>query len=178
MTGPDVTTRDGARRIVRALEDAGVTLVATVPDTWIGWLAEELRRSPKLRVADVASEEEAIAMACGAELVADRGNGVGGRAVVVIQNAGLLNCGAVLASLVQLYRIPCVLLVSYRGDERDPVYYHVPKGRITEPTLQAWGLRYARASGARVGEQIAQAFTWVREAKAPFVLLFSAEDLA
>ena len=172
MAGPEITTREGARRIVRALEDAGVTLVATVPDTWIGWLAEELRRASKLRVIDVASEEEAIAIACGADLV-------GGRAAVVIQNAGLLNCGAVLASLVQLYRIPCVLLVSYRGDERDPVYYHVPKGRITEPTLNAWGIRYARAAaGDGIAAQIAQAFTWVQEAKMPFALLFSAEDLA
>ena len=172
MAGPEITTREGARRIAQALVDAGVTLVATVPDTWIGWLAEELRRAPALRVVDVASEEEAIAIACGAELA-------GGRAAVVIQNAGLLNCGAVLASLVQLYRIPCVLLVSYRGDERDPVYYHVPKGRVTEPTLAAWGIRSARAApGAAIAAQIAQAFTWVQEAKAPFALLFSAEDLA
>ncbi len=172
MAGPDVTTRAGARRIVKALEAAGVTIVATVPDTWIGWLAEEMRRSSALRVVDVASEEEAIAIACGANLA-------GGRAAVVIQNAGLLNCGAVLASLVQLYRIPCVLIVSYRGDERDPVYYHVPKGRITEPTLEAWGIRHARARpGDAIGAQIAGAFAWADEARAPFALLFSAEDLA
>jgi sulfopyruvate decarboxylase subunit alpha len=172
MAGPEITTRDGARNIVRALEDAGVTIVATVPDTWIGWLAGELRGSSKLRVTDVASEEEAIAIACGAELV-------GGRAAVAIQNAGLLNCGAVLASLVQLYRVPCFLLVSYRGDERDPVYYHVPKGRMTEPTLDAWRIRYARAAGpTQIAGQIARGFAWIEEAKAPFVLLFSAEDLA
>ncbi|MBI1734423.1 MAG: sulfopyruvate decarboxylase [Candidatus Rokubacteria bacterium] len=162
----------GARRIVRALEEAGVTIVATVPDTWIGRLADEMRRSTILRVVDVASEEEAIAIACGANLT-------GAQAVVAIQNAGLLNCGAVLASLVQLYRIPCFLLVSYRGDERDPVYYHVPKGRMTEPTLAAWGIRHARAGGAgEVGGQIARGLRWVEEAKAPFVLLFSADDLA
>jgi sulfopyruvate decarboxylase subunit alpha len=172
MAGPEVETREGARRIVGALEEAGVTLVATVPDTWIGWLAAELRQSAKVRVVDVASEEEAVAIACGADLV-------GGRAAVLVQNAGLLNCGAVLASLVQLYRIPCFLLVSYRGDERDPVYYHVPKGRITEPTLAAWGLRYARAAGpGEIGAQITRALAWVQEAKAPFVLLFSAGDLA
>jgi sulfopyruvate decarboxylase subunit alpha len=71
------------------------------------------------------------------------------------------------------------MLVSYRGDERDPVYYHVPKGRMTEPTLAAWGIRYARAGGpAAIGAQIARGLDWVREANAPFVLLFSAEDLA
>lgn len=172
MAGPEVTTREGARRIVRALEEAGVTLVPTVPDTWIGWLMEVLRKSPRLRVVDVAREEEAVAIACGAALV-------GARAAVVIQNAGLLNCGAVVASLVHLYALPCFFLVSYRGDERDPVYYHAPKGRATEGTLAAWSIRYARAAGpGRIAEQIRQGLDWVDEARAPFVLLFSAEDLA
>ena len=172
MAGPDIETREGARRIVRALEEAGVTIVATVPDTWIGWLMDDVRRSARLRVVDVTREEEAIAIACGAALC-------GTRAAVVIQNAGLLNCGAIVGSLVQLYRIPCFLLVSYRGDERDPTYYHVPKGRATEATLDAWGIRYAKAGGPdKIAAQIAQGFTWTEEARAPFALLFSAEDLA
>jgi sulfopyruvate decarboxylase alpha subunit len=172
MAGKEIATREGARRIVVALEQAGVTIVATVPDTWIGWLAAEMRRSPKLTVIDVASEEEAIAIACGAHLA-------GARAAVAIQNAGLLNCGAIVSSLVQLYRIPCFMLVSYRGDERDPIYYHVPKGQMTEPTLAAWHIRCAHACGAdRIAEQIAQGLEWVEEARAPFVLLLSAGDLA
>lgn len=171
MAGPASATREGAKNIVAALEGAGVNVVATLPDTWIGWLAEELRRSPKFRVVDVAREEEAVAIACGAALV-------GARTVVLIQNAGLLNCGAVIGSLVQLYRIPCFLLVSYRGDERDPIYYHAPKGQATEPTLRAWGIRCARAGGAeRVGEQVRQALAWCEEARAPFALLLGAEDL-
>lgn len=172
MAGPDVTTREGARRIVAALEAAGVTLAPSVPDTWIGWLMEELRKSRRIRVVDVAREEEAVALACGAGLV-------GARAAVVIQNAGLLNCGAVIASLVHLYALPCFFLVSYRGDERDPVYYHAPKGRITEGTLATWGIRYARAAaGDRIAAQIRQGLDWIDETRAPFALLFSAEDLA
>jgi len=172
MAGPTPIEREGARRIVAALEQAGVMLVATVPDTWIGWLMEEIRKSRRLRVIDVVSEEEAIAIACGAALV-------GTRAAVVIQNAGLLNSGAVIASLVHLYTIPCFLLVSYRGDERDPVYYHAPKGRVTEPTLTAWGIRHARARGREgIAAQIRQGFDWIEETRAPFALLFSAEDLA
>ncbi len=169
---PPSPSREGARAIAAALEAAGVTLVPSVPDTWIGWLMEELRRWPGLRVIDVTREEEAVAIACGATLC-------GARAAVVIQNAGLLNCGAVIASLVQLYRVPCFFLVAYRGDERDPIYYHAPKGQRTEPTLEAWSIRYARAAGAeRIGEQIRQGLAWVEEASGPFALLFSAEDLA
>ena len=172
MTDPIPVTRHGARAIVTALEAAGVALVPSVPDTWIGWLMDDMRKSTKLRVVDVAREEEAVAIACGAALC-------GTRAAVIIQNAGLLNAGAVIASLVHLYRIPCFFLLSYRGDERDPTYYHVPKGRATEATLHAWSIRYAKAEGPeRIGAQIQQGLTWVEEARAPFALLFSAEDLA
>lgn len=164
--------RAGARRIVAGLEAAGVGLVATVPDTWIGWLMEAARASARLRVLDVAREEEAIAAACGAALV-------GRRAAVAIQNAGLLNSGAVIGSLVHLYRMPCFMLVSYRGDVRDPVYYHAPKGAVTESTLAAWRIPFARAiAGPAVTAQIAQALDFVEESRGPFALLFSAEDLA
>src|SRR6266481_10224264 len=72
----------GARQIVAGLESAGVTIAASVPDTWIGKLVEEVRRSSAIRVVDVAREEEAVAVACGANLA-------GGRGAVLIQNAGL-----------------------------------------------------------------------------------------
>jgi sulfopyruvate decarboxylase subunit alpha len=169
---PVPATRAGARAIAAALVESRVTVVPSVPDTWIGWLARELRGAPGLRVIDVAREEEAVAIACGVALG-------GARAAVAIQNAGLLNCGGVIASLVQLYRLPCFFLVSLRGDARDAIYYHAPKGARTEPTLDAWGIAHARAAGAgRVGAQVRQALAWVEEARAPFALLLSAEDLA
>ena len=163
---------DGARRIVTGLESAGVTLAASVPDTWIGKLMAEVRRSKSMRAVDVAREEEAVAVACGANLA-------GGRGAVLIQNAGLLNCGGVLAGLVELYRIPCFFIVSLRGDHRDPVYYHAPKGRVTEETLRAWRLPYAVAD--RRGDLAAQARGGVQfcvESRGPFVWLISGEDLA
>jgi sulfopyruvate decarboxylase TPP-binding subunit len=172
MAAPEIATRVGARRIVAALEAGGVSLVPSVPDTWIGWLMDEMRRSRQLRVVDVAREEEAVAVACGAGLV-------GARAAVVIQNAGLLNCGAVMGSLVHLYRLPCFMLVSYRGDARDPIYYHAPKGAVTEPTLAAWRIPHARAAGPDgVAAQVRQGLDFVEETRGPYALLFSAGDLA
>ena len=154
---------DGARRIVTGLESAGVTLAASVPDTWIGKLMTEVRRSKSVRAVDVAREEEAVAVACGANLA-------GGRGAVLIQNAGLLNCGGVLAGLVELYRIPCFFIVSLRGDHRDPVYYHAPKGRVTEETSSA-------PSGSS-GSQVRGGVQFCVESRGPFVWLISGEDLA
>ena len=119
----------------------------SVPDTWIGRLMAAVRRRRRIRAVDVAREEEAVAVACGANLA-------GGRGAVLIQNAGLLNCGGVLAGLVELYRSPCFFIVSLRGDHRDPVYYHAPKGRVTEATLARWRLPYAQAD--RRGDLAAQ----------------------
>jgi sulfopyruvate decarboxylase subunit alpha len=161
----------GARSIVAGLEAAGVTLAASVPDTWIGKLMAEVRRSEKIRAVDVAREEEAVAIACGANLA-------GGRGAVLIQNAGLLNCGGVLAGLVELYRIPCFFIVSLRGDHRDPVYYHAPKGRVTEGTLRAWYLPYVIADHrADLAEQVRRGVAWTVESSAPLVFLISGEDL-
>ena len=161
----------GAHRIVAGLEAAGVTLAASVPDTWIGKLMATVRESPTIRAVDAAREEEAVAIVCGAALA-------GGRGAVLIQNAGLFNCGGVLAGLVDLYRIPCFFIVSYRGDRRDPVYYHEPKGRVTEPTLSAWRLPYAIAD--RMGDLTAQVDRGVdaaQKSSGPYVLLISGEDL-
>ena len=162
----------GARRIVAGLEAAGVTLAASVPDTWIGRLMETVRGSTKIRAVDAAREEEAVAIACGANLA-------GGRGAVLIQNAGLFNCGGVLAGLVDLYRIPCFFIVSYRGDGRDPVYYHEPKGRVTEPTLSAWRLPFAIADRtADLTSQVARGVERAVDSRGPCVLLISGEDLA
>ena len=162
---------DGARRMVAGLEAAGVTLAASVPDTWIGRLMQTVRESAKIRAVDVAREEEAVAIACGAILV-------GGRGAVLIQNAGLLNCGGILAGLVELYRIPCFFIVSYRGGWRDPVYYHAPKGRVTEATLSAWRLPFALADrAADLQAQVARGVEFAVESRGPFVLLISGEDL-
>ena len=148
-----------------------MTLAASVPDTWIGRLMATVRGSRTIRAVDTAREEEAVAIACGAALA-------GGRGAVLIQNAGLFNCGGVLAGLVSLYRIPCFFIVSYRGDRRDPVYYHEPKGRVTEPTLSAWRLPFAIADRtADLEAQVARGVESAVATSGPWVLLISGEDL-
>lgn len=162
----------GAQAIVRGLEEAGVTLVASVPDTWIGKLMATVRESPTIRALDVAREEEAVAVACGANLA-------GGRGAVLIQNAGLLNCGGILAGLVELYRLPCFFIVSLRGDHRDPVFYHQPKGRVTAATLDAWRLPHAVADrGGDLAAQVRRGVEQAAASRGPYVLLISGEDLA
>ena len=86
--------------------------------------------------------------------------------------------GAGMVSLAQRYQFPLLMLVSYRGTADDPVFYHVPKGRATEPVLRGIGLNYAVVDRHRpIGPQVEHAATYAEEASCPFALLLSREDI-
>ena len=98
--------------------------------------------------------------------------------MLLIQNVGLLTTGAGMVCLAQRYQFPILILASYRGSARDPVFYHLPKGRATEPVLRAYGLSYAVAEpDSPIGAQVERAATFAEEGSAPFVLLLDSEDI-
>jgi sulfopyruvate decarboxylase subunit alpha len=70
------------------------------------------------------------------------------------------------------------MLVSYRGTADDPVFYHIPKGRATEPVITGLGLAHCRSDRTRpIGPQIEAAATFAEESSSPFALLLSREDI-
>lgn len=165
-----VETDGRPREAFAALKRAGFRVAVCVPDSWLGGVMERIERDADMRLIRATHEEEALAIACGARLG-------GARTVLLVQNVGLLTMGAGMVSLAQRYQFPLLILASYRGSPRDPVYYHIPKGRVTEPVLQGLGLRYVVATREPIGPQLEQAATFAEEASAPFVVLLSREDI-
>lgn len=155
-----------------ALERLGVRVVVAVPDSWIGAMMDVIEREPAMTLIRATHEEEALAIACGARLG-------GARSVLLMQNAGLLTSGAGLVMLALRYQVPLLVLACYRGSPRDPVYYHAPKGRLTEPVLRGLGLAYAIADPHDpIGPQIERGAAWAEAASTPFVLLLHREDIS
>jgi sulfopyruvate decarboxylase subunit alpha len=149
--------------------DFGVAVA--VPDGWLGEILVRIERESSIRLVRATHEEEALAIACGARL-----GGV--RTAMFVQNAGLLSMGAGMVTLAQRYQFPLLMLISYRGTVEDPVFYHVPKGRVTEPVLRGFGLPHARVDCNRpIGPQVETAATYAEEASSPFALLLSREDV-
>jgi sulfopyruvate decarboxylase subunit alpha len=157
--------------ILDTLKRLGFRVAIAVPDSWLGEILVRIEQEPTIRLVRATHEEEALAIACGARL--------GGlRTAMLVQNAGLLSMGAGMVSLAQRYQFPLLMLVSYRGTIEDPVFYHVPKGRVTEPVLRGLGLAYALADRSRpIGPQVERAATYAEEASCPFALLLSQEDV-
>jgi sulfopyruvate decarboxylase subunit alpha len=171
LAAAEAGTTHRPSELLAALKRVGVRVAVCVPDGWLGEFLVQIGRDPAMSLIRATHEEEALAIACGARLG-------GARPALVIQNVGLLTMGAGLVCLAQRYQFPILILASYRGSPEDPVFYHIPKGRVTEPVLQGLGLRFAVVrAGQPIGPQVEQAATYAEESSLPFVLLLSREDV-
>lgn len=172
MTTPPVDGQEHRpSAVLNTLKRLGFGLVVAVPDGWLGEVLVRVEKEPDIALVRATHEEEALAIACGGRL--------GGlRTALLVQNAGVLSMGAGMVSLAHRYQFPLLMLVSYRGTPDDPVFYHVPKARVTEPVLRGLGVMHACVDRHRpIGPQVEQAATCAEEASCPFALLLSREDI-
>lgn len=79
----------------------------------------------------LTTEEEGVAMACGAHLG-------GGRSVLLMQSSGLGNCVNFL-SMVQGGRFPFLTILSMRGDFGEGNPWQMSMGQATRPLLTTMG---------------------------------------
>jgi len=147
---------------VQALQDVGFDFFTGVPDTIlggiIGTLSERHLYTPSVR------EDEAVAMAAGAFL--------GGRIpAVLMQNSGIGNALNVLISLHLIYRIPSLLIVSWRGFEGKDAPEHLVMGQTMPQLLDLVRIPHRTVSEQSIVEDLkwtAQAFM---EQRIPVALL-------
>ena len=119
------------------LKEAGVRQVAWVPDAGHSHVIERVLADPGIRGIPLTTEEEGVALACGAWLGGDR-------AVLLMQSSGVGNCVNML-SLVSAGRFPFLALVTMRGEREERNEWQVPMGRAAGTVLEAMGVRVVRA---------------------------------
>lgn len=158
-------TIEGARLIVAGLKEAGVNLVASVPDINVMQLINLLYEDGEIAHVPVGREEEGIGVCTGAHLA-------GKQPALLMQNGGLLNsCNGITTTALQ-FGIPILLLVYYAGDMGDNAFHMV--GLVTEPVLQGLGIKYTvMRDPAKVKQDIAGAVTVARSSKRPVALLLT-----
>ncbi len=119
-----------SQRIYDALKACDVRLVSALPETWLVHLIRLAEEDPAMTLVRVAKEEEAIGVSAGAHLA-------GVRSALLMQNHGFLAAINPIVSLALLYKIPLLMLISYRGHfgEKDP--WQTQGGLVTEPLLRA-----------------------------------------
>jgi sulfopyruvate decarboxylase subunit alpha len=91
---------------------------------------------------------------------------------MLMQNHGFLASINGIVSCAQLYRIPLLMLISYRGEfgERDP--WQTEGGGVTEDLLRALRIPYSFLDNpSHVAHRVAKAHTLATSANKPVALL-------
>jgi len=127
MAGPS-----GPKLILEGLKEAGIDLIATVPDINLRELLGLVETDDRVVHVPLCREEEGIGVCTGAYLV-------GKKCALLMQNGGLFNSvNGIVSTLIQ-YQIPLLLLIYYAGDMGDRTFSTT--GAATEPVLNALGIR-------------------------------------
>ena len=154
-----------SRLIYAALKACGITIVSTLPETWLVHLIRMADDDPDVTLVRVAKEEEGVGVSAGAHLA-------GAKSAMLMQNHGFLASINGIVSCAQLYRIPLLMLISYRGEfgERDP--WQTEGGGVTEDLLRALRIPFAHLDAAsQVEHRIRKAQTLAYSANKPVALL-------
>src|SRR5437763_4792427 len=122
-----------SRAIYDALKDGGIRLISALPETWLVHLIRMADDDPDMTLVRLAKEEEGIGISAGAHLA-------GVNSALLMQNHGFLAAINGIVSLALLYKIPLLMLISYRGHmgEKDP--WQTMGGMVTEPLLRSMNI--------------------------------------
>ena len=155
----------GAQQILAGLKEAGIDLIASVPDINMLQLMNLLYEDKTITHVPVGREEEGIGVCSGAHLG-------GKKTAMLMQNGGLLNsCNALTTTALQ-FGMPILLLIYYAGDIGDNAFHMV--GLVTEPVLQGLGIKYiVMRDPTKVKQDIAGAVTLAHSSKRPVALLLT-----
>jgi sulfopyruvate decarboxylase subunit alpha len=151
--------------IYDALKACDVRLLSALPETWLVHLIRLADDDPEMTLVRLAKEEEGVGISAGAHLA-------GVKSALLMQNHGFLQSINGIVSLARLYRIPLLMLISYRGEfgERDP--WQTEGGGVTEPLLQTLAIPYARLDEpGHVRQRIRKAQTLAEASLKPAALL-------
>ena len=102
-----------------------------VPDSTLKYFIDECLKNDNVVIT--TREEEAIGIATGMSLSKSK-------SLVFMQNAGFANSISTITSLVQLYEIPLILLIGWRGYLSDDAPEHEKIGKIQPDLLKIIGL--------------------------------------
>jgi sulfopyruvate decarboxylase subunit alpha len=119
-----------SKLIYDALKACDVKIMSALPETWLVHLIHMADDDPNMTLVRIAKEEEAVGISAGAHLA-------GINSALLMQNHGFLAAINPIVSLALLYKIPLLMLISYRGHmgEKDP--WQTQGGLATEPILRA-----------------------------------------
>ena len=120
------------KQVFDYLFNNGIENFIGVPDSTMKHFIEQGFKKNKILIT--TREEEAIGIAVGMTLSQSN-------SLVFMQNAGFANSLSTITSLVQLYKIPVIFLIGWRGFLKNDAPEHTKIGKIQPKLLQTLSLQ-------------------------------------
>jgi len=144
-----MSAADGNSRWQQAVFDTlkagGIRQIAYVPDAGHATAIRAAEADPDIRDVVLTTEEEGVALVCGAWLG-------GARAALLMQSSGVGNC-VNMFSLLRNCQFPFLSIVTMRGEYAEFNPWQVPMGKGTPAVLESMGITVMRVSEP---EQVAE----------------------
>ena len=117
-----------SKKIINNLKKSGVNFFLSVPCKLLANMINILENDDEVYYSAIPREEEGMGICAGAFL----GNKF---PCILMQNTGIGNSVNAIVSLLQLYNIPIIFLISYRGTPGEPVGAQGSMANITKEIL-------------------------------------------
>jgi len=131
VQGRDIhTTHQPENEVLNILQENGYDFVVTHPCSKFSALLKAVEEEPRMRAIPVTREEEGVGICAGAYLA-------GKKPFMLIQSSGLGNSFNALASLIKTYKMPLLILASYRGYYHEIIPAQKPLGSALPNMLEA-----------------------------------------
>ncbi|MFC0401459.1 phosphonopyruvate decarboxylase [Paraburkholderia rhizosphaerae] len=156
-----------AAQFVEAARERGFDWYAGVPCSYLTPFINYVLQDPNLHYVSAANEGDAVALIAGVTLGARRG-------VTMMQNSGLGNAVSPLTSLTWTFRLPQLLIVTWRGQPGVPDEpQHALMGPITPAMLDTMEIPWETfpTEAAQIGPALDRAIRHMDDTGRPYALV-------
>jgi phosphonopyruvate decarboxylase len=173
-----------AHQFVEAARDRGFRRYAGVPCSFLTPFINYVLQDPTLDYVSMANEGDAVALIAGVALAGPAPGEAGSthrRGITLMQNSGLGNAVSPLTSLTWTFRLPQLLIVTWRGQ---PGVHDEPQHALMGPVTPAmldlmdvpWELFPSDADA--IGAALDRAIAYMDSAGRPYALLMQKGSVA
>ncbi len=114
-----------SKKIIKNLKKSGIKFYLSVPCKLLAKMIKILENDKGVYYSSIPREEEGVGICAGAYL----GNNL---PCLMMQNTGIGNSVNAIVSLLKLYSLPVVFLISYRGTPGEPVGAQGAMAKVTK----------------------------------------------
>ena len=115
-------------KLYEVIKNSKIDLILSLPCIMLKNLLVLIEEKNEIQHIPITREEEGVGIAAGAYL--------GGKfPAILMQNSGLGNSINAIKSLLQLFKIPIVFIMSHRGAEGERILAQIPMGELTPELL-------------------------------------------